>query len=83
MLSDAGRSQDDPFGISVWPVTFGGATGNLIPQRTLEYRRAQFVLVEEVKLAAVLEVEEIWPTADGCVCQRVARSNDLPFRDVR
>ena len=59
MLSDAGRSQDDPFGNSVWPVTLGGAVGNLIPQGALEYRRAQFVLAEEGKLAAVLEVEEI------------------------
>jgi len=57
VLSDAGRSQDDPLGISVWPVTLGGATGNLIPQGALEYRRAQFVLAEEGKLAAVLEVE--------------------------
>ena len=82
MLSDAGRSQDDPLGISVWPVTLGGATGNLIPQGALEYRRAQFVLAEESKLPAVLEVEEIWPTADGCVWQRVAKRNDLPFRGV-
>ena len=43
----------------VWPVTLGGATGNLIPQGALEYRRAQFVLAEEGELAAVLEVEEI------------------------
>jgi hypothetical protein len=47
VLPDAGRGQDDPFGISVWPVTLGGATGNLIPQGTLEYRRAQLVLAEE------------------------------------
>jgi len=59
VLSDAGRSQDNPFGISVWPVTLGGATGNLIPQRTLEYRRAQLLLAEEGELAAVLEVQEI------------------------
>jgi hypothetical protein len=36
-LSDAGRSQDDPFGILLWPFTLGGATGNLIPQGALEY----------------------------------------------
>ena len=59
MLPDAGCGQDDPFGISFWPLTLGGATGNLIPQGALEYRRAQFVLAEEGKLAAVLEVEEI------------------------
>jgi hypothetical protein len=59
MLAYAGRSQDDPFGILPWPVTFGGATDNLIPQGALEYRRAQLVLAEEGELAAVLEVEEI------------------------
>ncbi len=58
MLSYAGRGQDDPFGILLWPVTLGGAAGNLIPQGVLEYRRAQLVLAEEGKLAAVLEVEE-------------------------
>jgi len=31
----------------------------LIPQGVLEYRRAQLVLAQEGKLAAVLEVEEI------------------------
>ena len=40
------------------PVTLGGATGNLIPQGVLEYRRAQLALAEEGKLAAVLQVEE-------------------------
>jgi hypothetical protein len=55
----------------------------LIPQGALEYRRAQLVLAEEGKLAAVLEFEEIGPTADGCVWQRDAKRNDLPFRDVR
>ena len=59
VLSDAGRSQDDPFGILRWPLTLGGATGNLVPQGALEYRRVRFVLAEEGKLAAVLEVEEI------------------------
>jgi hypothetical protein len=48
-----------PFGISLWPVTLGGATGNLIPQGALEYRRVKPVLAEEGKLAGVLEVEEI------------------------
>ncbi len=57
MLPDPGRGQDDPFGILLWPVTFGGATGDLVPQGALEYRRAQLVLAEEGKLAAVLEVE--------------------------
>ena len=43
----------------LWPVTLDGATGNLIPQGALEYRRAQLILAEEGKLAAVLEAEEI------------------------
>ena len=59
MLAYAGRGQDDPFGILLWPVTRSGATDNLIPQCVLEYRRAQLVLAEEGELAAVLEVEEI------------------------
>jgi hypothetical protein len=59
MLPDPGRGQDDPFGTLLWPVTFGGATDNLVPQGALEYRRAQLALAEEGKLAAVLEVEEI------------------------
>jgi hypothetical protein len=55
VLSDAGPSQDDPFGISVWPVTLGGAMGNLVPQGTLEYRRAQLILPEEGNLAVSIQ----------------------------
>jgi hypothetical protein len=73
VLSDAGRSQDDPFGISVWPVTLGGATGNLILQGTLEYRRAQLVLAEEGKLAAVLELREIGAGGRGRCLRRQRR----------
>ena len=58
VLSDAGRGQDDPFGILLGQVTLGGAAGNLIPQGVLGYRRTQLALAEEGKLAAVLEVEE-------------------------
>ncbi len=59
VLSYSGRGQDDPFGILLWLVTRGGATGNLIAEGAFEYRRAQFVLAEEGELAAVLQVEEI------------------------
>ena len=59
MLPDPGRGQDDLLGILLWRVTFGGATGNLVPQGALEDRRAQFALAEEGELAAVLEIEEI------------------------
>ncbi len=74
VLSDAGRSQDNPFGILLWPVTLGGATGNLIPQGALEYRRAQLVLAEEGKLAAVLEVEEIGQAGPGRCLRRERRA---------
>ena len=36
----AGRGQDDPFGISLGQVTFGGAADDLVPEGVLEYRRA-------------------------------------------
>jgi hypothetical protein len=58
VLSDAGRGQDDPFGILLKPATPGSAAGNLIPEGVLEYRHAQ-LLAEEGELAAILEVEEI------------------------
>ena len=59
VLPDAGRGQDDPFGILPGPVILGHAVGNLISEGVLEYRRAQLALPEEGKLAAILEVEEI------------------------
>jgi hypothetical protein len=59
VLSYAGRGQDDPFGVLLGQVTFGGAADDLIPEGVLEYRRAQLVLAKEGELAAVLEVEEI------------------------
>ena len=75
VLPYAGRGQDDPFGISLWPLTLGGATGNLIPQGALEYRRAQLTLAEEGKLAAVLRVEEIGQAVAVDAFGRAARSS--------
>ena len=75
MLPDPGRGQDDPFGILLCPVTFGGAAGNLVPLGALEYRHAQLVLAEEGKLAAVLQVEESGRRSRPMPSTRTARSS--------
>jgi hypothetical protein len=58
VLAYAGCGQDDPFGVLLGQVAFGGAADDLIPEGVLEYRRAELVLAEEGELAAVLEVEK-------------------------
>ena len=73
VLSHAGRSQDDPFGILLWHY-LRRRYGQLIPQGALEYRRAQLVLAEEGKLAAVLEVEESGRPPRSMPSARAARS---------
>ena len=59
MLPDAGRGQDDPFGIQLGQVVPGDGTRDLILEGVLEYRRAQLVLAEEGELSPILQAEEI------------------------
>ncbi len=85
MLSYTGRSQDDPFGILLWQVTFSGATDNLIPESVLEYRCAQLVMPEEDKVAAVAsgaQQQTVYNGEPGAVLPEHGPGQDVPLAAV-
>ena len=61
MLPHPGRGQQDAFGLLLGPGTFGSGLGDLVPVGILQGRRAEFVLAEEIELAAVLKSKGMDP----------------------
>ncbi len=59
MAADAGRCQQNPFGLPLGPDTPGSMAGDLLPQVRVQHGEVELLLAEQGKLVAVLEFEEI------------------------
>ena len=59
MLPDPGRGQEDPLGLLLGPLTFGGGLRDLVLEGVLQGGGSELVLAEKGELTAVLESEEV------------------------
>ena len=59
MLANPGCGQENPLCLLLRPEAFAGASRDLLPEGILQSGDSELVLAEKIKLAAMLESEEI------------------------
>jgi hypothetical protein len=59
MLANPCRGQENPLGLLLRPGTFADASRDLLPKGSLQGGGSELVLAEKIKLATMLESEEI------------------------
>jgi hypothetical protein len=59
VLSDPSRRQEDPFGLQFRQHTFAAVLLDLVAEGRFEHGDVEFLLAEQSKLAAILQVQEV------------------------